>query len=205
MDPLAGKREAINKGNGSALFWADRGECPVEVGDVLAVKIGGIEIVRKERLRKDGSMQWRADFIRIRKSDEKPQFLKRGGGYTDDPDLAMPSQDASDVAGTLDALAWEERSEAHRGAGAAPEGQAVPDYMIATLKPSREAQQRYELEMTERRIEETALPLSQRLKRLEECDGPDLTRQFARIREGVAAAEAKRHRLQPENPSDKAS
>lgn len=65
-DPLAGQREAINTGNGSALFWADEGKgCPVEVGEILPVRIGGIEIVRKERVRKKGEWLWRADFVRI--------------------------------------------------------------------------------------------------------------------------------------------
>jgi hypothetical protein len=169
-DPLAGKRDAINNGNGSTLFFpipSAEMPCPVEVGEVFPVRIGGIEVIRKERVREDGQLGWRVSFKRIRKA-EPEMLLKRGGGLTTDPDLALRSQDDPSAAATIDAIAPEDRSEAHRAAGEPLEGAPVPHHVVKELSGSVEAQQRYERQMAERRIEEASAPIEDRLARLRE-------------------------------------
>jgi hypothetical protein len=202
---LAGHREAINEGRISSLFWPSGKDacCPVEVGEVYPLKTGGVEITRKERVRSNGTTGWRADFILIRPA-AKPEYLKRGGGLTTELKAAMPAQDDVHSAATLDPISEEAEEEAHRAAGAPPEGQIVPHHEVLEFRPSREAQQRYLRETAEQGIEETRLPLSERIRRLEESD-VDLGRQLARIQEGVVAAEAKRRRLECKVPSDRAA
>jgi hypothetical protein len=131
LDPLAGLREAINKGEGTSLFMPDAGgksPCPVEIGQVFVLRTCGIEITAKQRVRRDGRPQWRVDFLRIRRDNSKPYFLKRGGDYTHDPDLAMRSQDDLQAAATLVAVNPDERSDAHRNRGEPPEPERVDDF-----------------------------------------------------------------------------
>lgn len=155
-DPLAGKREDINAGYSTAIFWRDDGDgCPVEVGETFSLRSGGITITRRERIRKNGQPYWRADFKRIGKP-AKPYLLKRGGGYTDDPNLAMRSQDDAHSAATLDPIHPDHRSEAHRAAGEPPEPEGVPPDEIGDYRKSIEAQMKQRQEKAERRDEEEA-------------------------------------------------
>lgn len=75
------------------------------------------------------------------------------------------------------------------------EPEAVHGSELSELTGSREAMQRYDLQMATERMQLERLPLSERIRRLEECPDIDLTRNLARIRQGVEAAEAKRRRL----------
>lgn len=167
-DPLAGHREAINEGRTSTLFLEPLGEelkSPVEVGDFFVLKRCGVEITRKEKIRKDGEWVWRVDLLRIRKAS-KPRLLKRGGGYTHDPDLAMRSQDDIQNAATLSVATPDERTEAHKAAGEPPEGEAWDDAEIWNSEASQRARERYALLQYQLRAEEREEPLLERLARV---------------------------------------
>lgn len=166
-DPLAGHRAALNEGRSSVIFLKPLKDesCPVEVGEFFRLKKCGVEITRKERLRKDGEWVWRVDTMRIRKA-AKARMLKRGGGYTTDPDLAMRSQDDAYAAATLDAVSPEGEEIAHKNAGPAPEPAAFADEDIASARSSLEAGQRYAHLQHQIRAEERLEPLPLRLARL---------------------------------------
>lgn len=203
-DPLAGVREALNRGECSSLFWPDEGKgCPVEVGQLFSLRSCGIEITRFERMRKDGKWFWRADFIRYARFSDKPYLLSKSG-ITSEPRYAVRAQDDPNP-GTLDRpLSAEQESDAHRNAGPPPEPEGIAPEDVARLPSSLEAKQRYELERAEVRRAEVQAPLSERVRRLE-CAGADLSRQFARIEQGVRAAESKARRMAPKVPSDRAA
>jgi hypothetical protein len=165
-DPLAGHREAINEGRASVVFLKPlEDKCPVEVGQFFVLKKCGVEVTRKERIRKDGEWIWKIDFMRIRKAS-KPRLLKRGGGYTTDPDLAMRSQDDIQNAATLSVATPDERTEAHRAAGEPPEPEAWDDVDIWHSASSQTARERYALLQHQLRAEEREEPLLERLARV---------------------------------------
>ena len=167
-DPLAGHRETINEGRTSVVFLKPMGKelkSPVEVGEFFVLKRCGVEVTRKEKIRKDGEWVWKIDFMRIRKAS-KPKLLKRGGGYTHDPDLAMRSQDDIQNAATLSVVAPDDRSEAHRAAGEPPEGEALDDVEIWNSAASQRARERYALLQFQLRAEEREEPLVERLTRI---------------------------------------
>lgn len=197
-DPLAGRREEINEGLAYSLMWRDTDDgCPVEVGQVIELRSCRIQITKTHRIQKDRKWWWRAEFRRYVKG-QRPQFLDRRGGLTTDRKQAMAAQDDEDP-GTLRVIREDERdlvaAVAHAGLGEQPEPEAVPDHEIADYNGSREARQQYALDMAERRVVEESIPLSERIRRLEECVDVDLSRQFARIEQGVKAAETKWRRL----------
>lgn len=183
-DPLAGRREQINAGEAYSLLWLDKGKgCPVEVGDVLELRACRIRITKKHRIQKKQAWEyegerlpagwyWRAEFETYWKVTSTP-FLARRGGITNDRKQAMPTQDDPDAA-TLRNIRDGERDPVaatqHAALGEPPE-LAVPEHEIPNLQGSREARQRYELEMAERRVEEASAPLEQRLARLREVAG----------------------------------
>lgn len=168
-DPLAGHREALNEGRVSTLFLKPDGDelgCPVEVGEFFALKKCGVEITRKEKLKQDDEWTWKVDVLRIRKAS-KPRFLKRGGGYTHDPDLAMRSYDDVRAAATIDAIAPDERSEAHKAAGEPLEGEPEDDVTLWHGEASQRARERYALAQFQVRAEEREQPLLERLARIQ--------------------------------------
>lgn len=157
LDPLAGKREEINNGNGTSLFWPDphKKPCPVEIGQTFRLRSGGIEITRRERVKEKGMMFWRADFIRIGRPT-KPYLLKRGGAYTHDPDLAMRSQDDWQSAPTLDTVNPDDRSEAHRALGQPPEPEGPAPQEVASLQKTMEARLLHRDQQRQERMEQNA-------------------------------------------------
>lgn len=158
-DPLAGLREAINKGEGTSLFLPDpggRSPCPVEIGQVFTLRACGVEITTKQRVRKDGKPQWRVGFLRIRYDDSKRYLLKRGGGYTHDPKLAMRSQDDLQVAATLDIIHPDARSEAHRAFGEPPEPEGPPPHEVASLSATMKARLKHREQQAAERAEQNA-------------------------------------------------
>jgi len=203
-DPLAGQRDAVNKGLVSALYWPDQKGSPVKVGEIFALRSCHIEITQCHRVRKGGELVWRAGFTRFGRSSDKPYLLGHSG-ITTDPRYAIRAQDDPNP-GTLDRpLDREEREPAHLNQGEPPEPEGLPAAEIASLPTSLEAQQRYVRTQAEIRHERVDQPLSERVRQLEHANGADLTRQFARIEQGVAAAEAKQQRLGIKIPSDRAA
>jgi hypothetical protein len=165
-DPLKGRRQAINNGSCSPLFWPDHGQgCPVDVGELYSLRSCGIEITRKERTRKDGKWVWRADFIRYRRCSDKPYLLSKSG-ITTDHRFAVRAQDDLERAGTIDAIDQDDRSDAHRNAGEPPEPEGIAPEDVADLPTSLEARQRYELQRAEVRRAEAQAPLSERIQRI---------------------------------------
>lgn len=195
QDPLAGYRETINEGRTSVLFLKPLKDqsCPVDVGQFFPLKKCGVEITRKEKLKQDGEWLWKVDLLRIRKAS-KPRLLKRGGGYTHDPDLAMRSQDDIQGAFTLDVISPEDRSEAHRAAGEPPEPEAVDDEDIWAGASSQRARERYALLQHQIRAEEREEPLLERLARVQmqaKEQHIDLSGEVRVIERRVKAMEAK--------------
>lgn len=213
-DPLAGKRQAINDHELSTLIWplivgGSEQRCPVAKGDVFNLRSCQIEISRTERSKVKGVRVWLALFTRTYKRVDRPVLLSAGTGapYTDDPKQALGLRE--DVfhgsALNLDAIEEDERSDAHKNAGEPPEPESVRPHEIRSYRGSRDAHQRYLLEMGAQRMAIEELPLSERLRLLEDDPRADLTRQFARIRQGVEAAEAKARRLGEKVPSEHAA
>jgi hypothetical protein len=167
-DPFAGHRESINEGRASTVFLKPLGaelKSPVEVGEVFVLRRCGVEVTRKQKIRKDGEWVWKVDFLRIRKAS-KPRLLKRGGGYTHDPDLAMSSQDDLQNAATLSVVTPDERSEAHRAAGEPPEPEVLDDVEVWNAEASQRARERFALLQHQLRAEEREEPLLERLTRI---------------------------------------
>lgn len=206
-DPLAKRRQRINEGEAYSLIWTDTGiGCPVDVGQVFQLRACRIEITKTHRIHKkqawefegewlDAGWYWRAEFDTYWKT-AKTQFLARRGGITSERRQAMPQQDSPDP-GTLHLVTDDERDPVaaaqHRALGEAPEP-ALSDHEIRELRGSREARQRYELDMAERRMAEASAPLEQRLARLREMAGNrhvDISRDLRVIEQRVAAIEDK--------------
>jgi hypothetical protein len=180
-DSLAGKREGINAGEVYSLIWLDDGSgCPVETGERHELRSCRIQITKTHRIQKKQAWEfegdqlpagwyWRAEFETYWKVSGTP-FLARRGGTTSDRKQAMAMQDDEEP-GTLRAISEDERDPVaatqHAALGSPPEA-AVPKHEIPNLLGSREARQRYEFDMAERRMQEADAPLEQRLVRLRE-------------------------------------
>lgn len=207
-DPLIGKREAINKGELYSLIWFDQGEgCPVESGQIFPLRACSIQITKTHRIRKKepwkyegeqlpAGWYWRAEFETFWKISGTP-YLARHGGTTSDHRHALRMEDEVESAGTLRAISEDERNERagleHGALGEPPES-AVEDHLIPDLIGSREARQRYELEMAERRMQEATAPLEQRLVRLREMASlrhVDITSELRVIEQRIQKAEDK--------------
>jgi hypothetical protein len=179
-DPLAGRRESINQGRIMSLVWPDRGEgCPVEADEVFRVRAGGLVILKTYRFQKKSPWKfdreemppgwyWGAEFKLFRRV-VAPVFLARVGGTTKDRDQAMAAQDDPDP-GTVRKIGEDERdpeARAHHAVlGEEPEPELVPHFEVLELRPSREARERYLLEMEEKRAVEANAPLEERMARL---------------------------------------
>jgi hypothetical protein len=196
-DPLAGKKQAINEGSAYSLMWPDTGKgCPVSKGELFELRSCRIEITKTHRVKKDRKWWHRAEFARYPKST-KPVFLARRGGLTPDRKQAMAAQDSPDP-GTLRMIQDDERSPVaaaqHAALGAPPEPEAVPKEEIAAYEGSREARQRYELEVARQRAAEAKAPLEVRVARLREASAAhhvDISSEMRVIEQRVEAAERK--------------
>lgn len=197
-DPLAGRRQDINEGRASALVWPDQGKgCPVEVGQVFPLRSCRIEITRIERRRREGKWNWLAFFARY--TPDRLHLLTRGAGSTGtgyitelkDEEQAQRAQDDPEAA-TL--CAADPLGRPDPNLRSAPEPEGVPREEIPNYLGSIEAQQRYELDMAERRVAEAAAPLEERLVRLREMAGRrniDITSDLFVIEQRIEKAEAK--------------
>lgn len=196
-DPLAGQREAVN-GGAESLLWpsidakGNRLPCPVKRGETFELRSCRITITKIHRLGRAQGWQWRAEFIRTKRvAADRVHLLAKRGGYTDDPRQALQAREQEG--------GWREVAE---NLGPPPEPEAVPPEVVADLPLSVAARERYEAEQAERRREWEALPLAERVRRLE-ARGDRVGRQLARIRAGIEAAERKLHRHG--TPSDRAA
>ena len=177
-DPLAGMRQAINDHELSSLFWPLKVDgveqrCPVSVKQVFELRSCTIEITRIERTTRLGEKVWRAAFARFDRKPDRPLLLAPLGsgdshGYTNDPKRAAGL--GEDVFGeapeTIDAVKEEDRTLEHRNAGEPPEPEAVPGHEIKDYRGSRDAHQRFQLELGADRVAEQEAPMEVRLARL---------------------------------------
>lgn len=141
-DPLAGKREQINRGELNSLQWRDEGNgCPVSVGQVYELRACWIAINHVAHRKVGQGFVWRATFERRWKDMGRLWLLDRKS-YTEDPDQAMRAQDDPD-ASTLDRVDPDDRSDEHRNNGEPPEPEAIPPAEVAELPSSVAAQARH--------------------------------------------------------------
>jgi hypothetical protein len=140
MDPLAGYRDAINKGELDRLLWPDTGQGkPVEEGDIFKLRSCHIEITRVHRVQpRARGWCWRAEFARYVPSGP-PKFMGKSGETTD-ARFAMRAQDPVDPL-TLTDLG--ERPDAHVNLGPPPEAESVPAAEVESLPSSIAARRRY--------------------------------------------------------------
>lgn len=142
-DPLAGKREQINRGELNSLQWRDDGNgCPVSVGQVYELRACWIQISKVVSRKVGSGFVWRATFDRRWKDMGRLWLLDRKGDYTEDPDQAMRAQDDPD-ASTLDRVDPDDRSDEHRNNGEPPEPEAIPPAEVAELPSSVAARVRH--------------------------------------------------------------
>lgn len=166
-DPLAGQRDAINRGDRKHLAWRDEGKgWPVEEGQVFELRDCAIEITRRRRVKQKDGFWFIAEFARYGKRGDKVRLLAKGGGdghgYTDNDRQALKSgekapngeQDEGDVMLTL--------------LGPTPEPEAIPRDEVKHLSGSQQAQARYQGEVQRERSEFAALPPGEQLERLRE-------------------------------------
>lgn len=152
-DPLKGKRAQIRAGELDHLNWPDDGNgCPVEVGEVFALRNCHIEITSVKRVQKgkgeSSEWVWLAFFDTYH--TERP-YLLSSRGYTTSPHQALKAQDD------------EHRFASQEVDGQPPEPEGVPPHEIGTYTGDRDARHRYLLAIAEARAAHEALPLEQRL------------------------------------------
>lgn len=192
-DPIAGQREAINEGKADALLFAyfEPGTkrikvCPVKRGESFELRTCRIVCGTPVRIGKHGRWQWRVPVTRHKRvSADKVRLLDKRSGYTDDPRSALSAANISEDEH------WREVAE---NLGPPPEPEAIDPEIIASLPMTVAAQANYEREQRERRAAFEALPLSERVRRLEGLNSPKVGRQLARIAEATEAAERKLRR-----------
>jgi hypothetical protein len=206
-DPLAGKRQAINDGEVYSLIWPDTGDgCPVQVDQVFPLRSCRIVITKTHRIQKkqpwkheDAELPagwfWRAAFATYR-GHVPPEFLGRNKTVSDSRQ-AMGAQDPTEP-GTLRAIGEDERdplaADRHAALGEQPEPEMVSKFDVPDLDGSREARQRYELEMAERRVKDAEAPLEQRLARLRDMArhrNVDISSEIRVIEKRIEVAEGK--------------
>lgn len=188
-DPLAGQRAAINNGTVDALVFVyfepgttRRRPCPVKRGDSFELRSCRITCGTPQRIGKHGRWEWRVPFVRHKRvTADKVRLLAPHGGYTDDPRGAMSAPDTAP-----DDDHWREVAE---NTGPPPEPEAIDPEIIASLPATVAAQANYEREQRERRAAFDALPLSERVRRLEAVNDPRAQRQLRAIRSQVAEGE----------------
>lgn len=163
-DPLAGQREEVGNGERDTLVWemvTPHDACPVEVGQTFELRRSTIEITKVERVRRGGKRHWIALFTRYWKSGDKPHLIAANGdGYTSDPKRALRLGEE-----VFDGES-EERSDEHKNAGEPLEPEAVAPHEIKNYRGSRDAHQRFQLELGAERVALQDEPLELRLARL---------------------------------------
>lgn len=188
VDPIAGQREAINTGAADALLFPyfDREAntvrpCPVKRGQTFELRECRITCGTPIRIGKHGQWQWRVPITRHKRvTKDKVRLLDKRGGYTDDPRAALPA------ANTAPDDHWREVPE---NLGPPPEPEAIDPELVADGPTAIGLQARYEREQRERREAFEALPLSERVRRLEAVNDPRARRQLRAIRSQVAEGE----------------
>jgi hypothetical protein len=201
-DPLAGQRQAINDHEATALFFplmvgGKEQRCPVQVGQIHFLRSCTIEITRTERTKRYGKRAWMATFTRTERSVDRVRLLSHSGeGYVSDPKLAAKlNEDVFHKSPeTIDVIDEGDRSDAHKNAGEPLEPEAVPPHEIKSYRGSRDAHQRYLLEMGAARVAEQEQPLELRLAKLRaksKGQHVDISGELRIIERQVAKAERK--------------
>jgi hypothetical protein len=203
VDPLAGKRQAINDGELTTLSWPmnSKGDsCPVDIGEILGLRSCTIEITRIERTKHKGKRTWIALFTRYPHHADRPLLIPASGdGYTSDPKRALGlNEDVfHESPPTIDTIEEEDRSPAHKNAGEPPEPEVIPHQVVKSSRGSRDAHQRFLLEVGAERLAEQEQPLELRLARLRANSRGrhvDISRELHVIEKRIEAAERKLER-----------
>lgn len=203
IDPLAGRREAINSGECTTLTWPMQSKtapCPVDVGQTFELRSCTIEITRKERTQRQGKRIWIALFTRYPKYADRPHLIPANGdGYTADPSRALGLREDvfHDAPSTLDMVQEEARSVEHKNAGEPLEPEAIPHEVVKRTHASQEAYQRFQVELGAERVALEEQPLEARLARLRAVSRGqhvDISRELFVIEKRIKDAERKLER-----------
>ena len=141
MDPLAGKREAINQGEVDTIAWPDRGQgAPVELGQTFQLRACRIAIKKFYRRRSGSDWYWVADLERFYPDTVELMEIKVDSGIEVDDDQlnANPGRRP-------------------------PEPEKVPHHEVQELTFVGQGRARQEHEEAERRHAYAELPIEQRL------------------------------------------
>jgi hypothetical protein len=202
-DPLVGKRQAISVGEVTTLSWpmaSKTDPCPVSVDEVFELRGCTIEITRIERTRHKGKRTWIALFTRYPHHADRPLLIPAtGDGYTTDPKRALGlNEDVfHESPPTLDAIEEDGRSDEHKNAGEPPEPEAIDHQVVKSSRGSRDAHQRFLLEVGAERVAEQEQPLEIRLARLREGSNGrhvDISGELRIVEKQIAKAERKLER-----------
>lgn len=190
--PLAGQREAINRGEQHRLLWPDDGKgAPVKQGETFKLRSCSIEITRVHRVQKGREWMWRAEFTRH--VPYRPVFLARSAThpYTEDPDQAIRSQDDTINASTLYAA---DPMDNPLNVRTPPEPEAVPSHEVATLPTTVAARARFEQinrEDTEKRLDRSMTSKLREVRIRARQVGADVSREMEVIAEATESARRK--------------
>jgi hypothetical protein len=196
-------RQAINDGEMTTLSWPMESKddpCPVELGAIFDLRSCTIEITRIERTRGKGRRTWIALFTRYPHHADRPLLIAASGdGYTSDSKRALGlNEDVfHEAPPTIDTIDEEDRSLEHKNAGEPPEPEAIAHQVVKGSRGSRDAHQRFLLEVGAERVAEQAQPLELRLARLRANSRGrhvDISRELHVIEKRIEAAERKLER-----------
>lgn len=188
-DPIAGQREEINEGSADALLFPyfEPGTttikpCPVKRGQEFELRACRITCGTPMRIGKHGAWQWRVPVTRHhRVTKDRFRGLGRGLGYVDDPRAAVTARDVPP-----DDDHWRD-VDGNDGPPLEPEAIDPEDIIDGPTAIGQRA--RHEREQREMRAAFEALPLSERVRRLEVQGGKAARRQLRAIRSQVAEGE----------------
>lgn len=162
MDPLAGYRNALAKGEIAEIKWRDTGEgAPVKEGDLFPLRHGGVECIRIHRRREGRDWWWIGRFNLIRGDGTKRYFLGKGLGFINDPDYTVPAGESEfsppDAQGvSLFSVATEP-----------PEPECIPPHSVEELPTTVAARARFEAARRQEEIRRQADQQANRLKVLQ--------------------------------------
>lgn len=173
-DPLKGKREQIRAGELDHLNWPDDGNgCPVQVGEVFALRNCHIEITSVKRVQKgkgeSSEWVWLAFFDTYH--TERP-YLLSSRGYTTSPHQALKAQDDRHRFASQDV------------AGQPPEPEAIPPHEIAALPSTVAAKARFAALKQQEDQQRRMRQLSDKMRALQkraEIHGADLTAEIDEV------------------------